>query len=54
MEWSTSIINRCSPPQACGSVQRYSAYMAFIEVLMDFKQIGFVGKVCVQGLVQRW
>jgi hypothetical protein len=42
MEWSTRIINRCSASQACGSVQRYGAYMAFIEVLMDLKQIGFV------------
>lgn len=54
MQWSARIINRCSPSQACSPVQCYSAYMVFIEMLVNLKQKGLITKVCVQCLAQRW
>ena len=53
MQWRASVIDRHAATQAGGTMQGDSANMPFIEVLVNFEQIGFVIQVCAQCLTQR-
>ncbi len=52
MQWCAGVINSHAPVQASAAVQSDGAYMALIEMLKDFEQVGFVIEVGTQGLTQ--
>ncbi len=52
MQRCAGVINSHAPVQAGAAVQGDGTHMAFIEMLKDFEQVGFVIEVGTQGLTQ--
>ncbi len=52
MQWRAGVKYGHTPIEAAAAMQRNSAQMMFVQVLVDFKQVGFAVEVSTQRLVQ--